>query len=152
MEQTATITREEVLVALERALASTQFVNSQPSQKFLRYLVEASLNNSGESLKEFAIADDVFGGGASTDANIRLEAGRVRSRLLEYYAGTGRNDRIVIEIPKSGYRANFIDKSSLVAAGPNPIEAPRKSWRFVFMGALAALVVAAVVTSALLLR
>lgn len=150
MEQTATITREEVLVALERALASTQFVNSQPSQKFLRYLVEASLNNSGESLKEFAIADNVFGGGASTDTNIRLEAGRLRSRLLEYYAGTGRNDRIVIEIPKSGYRANFIDKSS-VAAG-HPIEAPRKSWRFVFMGALAALVVAAVVTSALLLR
>lgn len=156
MEQTATISREEVCAALEKALASTQFVNSQRNQKFLRYVVEASLNNQDESLKEFAIAADVFGRDASTDssadATVRMETSRLRTRLQEYYAGTGRNDRIVIEIPSSGYRANFLEKSSLAVAGQSPAEAPQKSWRFVFMGALAALAGAALVTTALLMK
>lgn len=156
MGQRSAIARKEVLVALEKALASPQFANSQRSQRFLRYVVEASLNNVDESLKEFAIAVDVFERNASydpsVDATVRVEAGRLRSRLREYYAETGRNDPVIIEIPKGGYRATFVRNPSLAAERPNSVEPPRRSWRFVLIGALAALVVVAFVTATFLMK
>jgi hypothetical protein len=79
---------EDIRGALERVLASAPFVNSNRSQRFLRYVVESSLNNHGEILKEFAIAVDVFGRNdsydPSVDAAVRVEAGRLRSRLRDY--------------------------------------------------------------------
>jgi hypothetical protein len=36
---------------------------------------------------------------------VRVEAGRLRSRLLEYYSGEGQADPLLIEIPRGGYRA-----------------------------------------------
>ena len=42
---------------------------------------------------------------------MRVEAGRLRTRLRDYYADMGRNDPIVIDIPKGGYRANFAERS-----------------------------------------
>ena len=105
---------EKIRAELERVLASAPFANSQRSQRFLRYVVEASLNNVDESLKEFAIAVDVFGRNTSydpsIDAAVRVEAGRLRTRLREYYADGGNKDPIVIDVPKGGYRATFTAK------------------------------------------
>jgi TolB-like protein len=121
MEGTATITPEAVHGELERVLASAPFANSRRSQRFLRFVVEASLNNVEESLKEFAIAVDVFERNTSydpsIDATVRVEAGRMRARLREYYAEAGRNDPIIIEVPKGGYRANFI-RNPVMAEAP----------------------------------
>lgn len=41
------------------------------------------------------------------DPIVRVEAGRLRLRLLEYYAGPGQADSVVIEIPKGGYVPSF---------------------------------------------
>jgi hypothetical protein len=99
---------------LERILASAPFAASHRSQRFLRYVVENSLTDSVESLKEYAIAVEVFERDSSydpaIDATVRVEAGRLRSRLRDYYAGEGRNDRLGIEIPKGGYRAFFSER------------------------------------------
>ncbi len=109
----------DVQVELERVLASAPFAGSKRSQRFLRYVVESSLNNQDELLKEFAIAVDVFERDASydpsVDATVRVEAGRMRSRLRDYFADEGRNDPVVIVVPKGGYRATFIQRS--VGAG-----------------------------------
>jgi TolB-like protein len=59
--------------------------------------------------KEYAIAVDVFERGTeydpAVDATVRVEAGRLRSRLREYYAGEGRHDLLCIEVPKGSYVA-----------------------------------------------
>ena len=34
---------------------------------------------------------------------MRTEAARLRARLNEYYVGEGKNDALVIELPKGGY-------------------------------------------------
>src|SRR5579872_2791461 len=113
MQLTSTVTPEQVRAELQRVLASAPFANSQRSQRFLSYVVEATLKNVDESLKEFAIAVDVFERNVSydpsVDATVRVEAGRLRNRLREYYADAGRNDAIIIDIPKGAYRANFIE-------------------------------------------
>src|SRR5579871_3129527 len=113
MEQMAAISPELVRRQLERVIASAPFTNCHRSQRFLRFVVEASLNNVDESLKEFAIAVDVFGRNTSydpsVDATVRVEAGRLRARLREYYSDEGHNDPIIIEVPKGGYRACFTE-------------------------------------------
>ena len=120
MRSTQTPSAEEIQVALERVLASAPFANCHRSQRFLRYVVETSLSNRHEFLKEFSIAVDVFGRNVSydpsVDATVRVEAGRVRSRLREYYADEGRNDPVVIDIPKGGYRAIFTERSATAGA------------------------------------
>jgi TolB-like protein len=106
---------EVVRAQLERILSSTPFAGSHRSQRFLRYVVEHSLEDSHESLKEYAIAIEVFERDSSydpsIDATVRVEAGRLRSRLRDYYAGPGRNDALVIDMPKGGYRATFTERA-----------------------------------------
>jgi hypothetical protein len=106
------VTQPEALRAeLERILASPPFAGCHRSQRFLRYVVENSLDDAHESLKEYAIAIEVFERDSSydpsIDATVRVEAGRLRSRLRGYYADAGRNDALVIDVPKGGYRASF---------------------------------------------
>lgn len=159
MERRSTATPEKVRAELERVLASAPFSSAQRSQRFLRYVVEASLNNVEESLKEFAIAVEVFGRDVSydpsVDATVRVEAGRLRTRLREYYAEAGRTDPIIIEIPKGGYRANFIDKPLASHPPSEAASAPPQSpiWRrSVVLGGIAALLLAAIGVTALLMR
>jgi hypothetical protein len=116
MNATATISAKAIEAELERILQSSPFANAHRSQRFLRYVVECSLKHREEFLKEFAIAVDVFGRNVSYDpsinATVRVEAGRVRSRLREYYADEGRSDALVIAMPKGGYRATFTERGS----------------------------------------
>lgn len=158
MERTSKISLEEARTELERVMASSPFANSQRSQRFLRYVVEATLANVEESLKEFAIAVDVFERNTSydpsVDATVRVEAGRLRSRLREYYAEAGRNDSVIIEIPKGAYRVNFVANPNAVSEMPAPVtQGASRSWRKpALMGALATLLLIAAVTTSLLLK
>lgn len=101
-----------ILLELDRVLESRVFSSARRSRGFLRYVVEHSLAHPGDHLKEYSLALDIFERDPSYDpsvnATVRVEAGRLRSRLREYYAGEGRDDPIVIEIPKGGYSAAFV--------------------------------------------
>ena len=94
---------------LQRILNAKLFAASRRSQDFLRYVVEGSL--AGSFPKEYAIAVDVFERGVdydpSVDATVRVEAGRLRSRLREYYETEGKFDPVCISIPKGSYAAVF---------------------------------------------
>jgi TolB-like protein/Flp pilus assembly protein TadD len=94
---------------LNHVLASKVFHPAQRSQSVLRYIVERSL--LGAPPKEYEIAVDVFGRGAdydpAIDAMVRVEVGRLRHKLREYYDTAGAADPILIEIPKGGYTAIF---------------------------------------------
>ena len=85
------------------------FAGSHRSQRFLKYVVEKSFDPGSDALKEYTIAVDVFERDASydssIDATVRVEAGRLRSRLHEYYAEDGKDDPLIIDVPKGGYRA-----------------------------------------------
>lgn len=93
--------------ALERLVASETFGRSDRARKLLRYLVERDLAGEAERLKGFAIAVDVFGKDAefdsATDAVVRVQAGRLRELLAQYYAVEGTADPIRITIPRGSY-------------------------------------------------
>jgi TolB-like protein/Flp pilus assembly protein TadD len=104
-------TREEIRAQLARVLASRIFAGAQRSQRFLSYVVEKSFDSGSDALKEYTIAVEVFERDASydpsIDATVRVEAGRLRSRLHEYYAEDGKHDPLIIDVPKGGYHATF---------------------------------------------
>jgi hypothetical protein len=92
---------------LERILASETFGRSERARNLLRYLVEQEQDGHADRLKGFAIAVDVFGKDAdfdpSTDAVVRVQAGRLRELLAHYYATEGAAEPIRIGIPRGSY-------------------------------------------------
>jgi hypothetical protein len=83
---------------LERILSSDTFKRSERARELLSYLVGREQVGEAERLKGYAIAVDVFGRDSefdsSTDAVVRVQAGRLRELLAHYYAAEGRHDPI----------------------------------------------------------
>jgi len=124
-------TTPEIEAELDRVLSSKVFSAAQRSQAFLRYVVERSLTDSPAPLKEFSIAMDVFARGhdydPAIDATVRVEAGRLRSRLREYYDLEGVGDPISIDVPKGGYHPTFTFRDGKLGAAkevPPIVEEP----------------------------
>jgi adenylate cyclase len=101
---------EEVMRQVEQILRSPGFERSKRLGALLKYLVNETLEGRGERIKAFTIAQDIFGRDASfdrKDAIVRVEAGRLRRRLKQYYLEVGQDYSVRIEIPKGSYRPVF---------------------------------------------
>jgi TolB-like protein len=100
-------TADDVRRQLERLLASAVFANAGRMSRFLRFVVERTLAGDGTRLKEYVIGVEVFDRDADydprVDSIVRVEAARLRAKLAEYYAGEGRDDAVVLTLPKGGY-------------------------------------------------
>jgi hypothetical protein len=104
---------------LDRIISSRTFSGAHRSQLFLRYILHHAVTHPAEPLKEYSIALDVFDRDTSYDPavnnTVRVEAGRLRSRLLEYYAGEGHTDLLVFEVPKGSYRVLIHERQPVTA-------------------------------------
>lgn len=105
--QHATPAAPAVRETLERLLASETFGRSERARKLIRYLVEREQAGEADRLKGFSIAMDVFGKDGdfdpSTDAVVRVQAGRLRELLQQYFANEGIAEPVRIAIPRGGY-------------------------------------------------
>src|ERR1700760_3683718 len=92
---------------LEEVLKSPGFARNERLSGFLRFVIERHLEGRTQELKESVIGVEVFGRepGYDTKADpvVRTEARRLRTRLREYYNGSGAGDTIVIDLPKGRY-------------------------------------------------
>jgi Tol biopolymer transport system component len=141
---TAPIDVEAAHRQLERVLASAGFVRNERMSRFLRFLVERNLEGSANQLKESVIAVEVFGRkpdhDPARDSIVRTEAGRLRARLAEYYLAEGKDDQIVIELPKGGYNPMF---RWLGPVTPAALHEKRTGWRVGLWSAVLAVALAA---------
>jgi serine/threonine-protein kinase len=100
---------EAVRAQLGRILASPQFAHSERLSRFLRLVVESAYK--GDALKEYRVGVEVFDRGRDfdprTDPIVRVQAAKLRSKLLEYYSAGGASDPFVIAVPKGGYAAEI---------------------------------------------
>jgi hypothetical protein len=153
--------RQQCFQQIDRLIKSHSLSGSESLCKLLRYLAEHSLDHPGVALKEYQIATEVLGrsGGfdPQSDSTVRVQAGRLRMKLAEYYAHEGQEDPIVVELPKGSYSLTFhvrtpggqlpaglrLEKESSRGRGSN------RGWA-VAVGALSAVLVASLVTSAVL--
>lgn len=98
---------DRVRAQLTRILASHGFVSSRRLCRFLRFIVERTLENDAERLKEYVVAIEVFDRNddydPSIDSIVRVEARRLRTRLKAYYEGPGRDDAVLIALNPGSY-------------------------------------------------
>ena len=116
--------RSAVEAELARILQSPHFRTSRRSQQFLRYVVEHSLAEQVDRLKERAIGAALFDRppdyDTGEDAAVRVAANEVRKRLAQYQVETPGTE-VRIELPPGGYHAEF---HVLEAPEPAPAPAP----------------------------
>ncbi|HJU41788.1 MAG TPA: hypothetical protein VJ691_03200 [Vicinamibacterales bacterium] len=106
-----TIPEADIRAELERILASKGFATAGRLSRLLRYVVDKTVAGQADQLKEYAVGVEVFDRDASYDPRldsiVRVEAGRLRSRLDEYYNAEGAAAPIRISLPRGGYVAHF---------------------------------------------
>lgn len=116
------MTPDQVRGQLDRVLASETFAGSARLSRFLRYVVERTLAGEGDRLKEYAVGVDVFdrddGYDPRLDSLVRVEAGRLRTKLSEYYGAAGAADPVIIRMPRGSYAPVFDERESVPPAVP----------------------------------
>ncbi|HEY6943733.1 MAG TPA: hypothetical protein VI431_01235 [Candidatus Acidoferrum sp.] len=106
---------------IDKLLNSHALHGSESLCKLLRYLADHALEHPGASPKEYQIATEVFGRPSDfdphVDSTVRVQAGRLRSKLAEYYASEGAEDSILVDFPRGTYALTFHERSA--GAGRN---------------------------------
>ncbi|MGI9513742.1 MAG: hypothetical protein ACR2OL_12640 [Anderseniella sp.] len=122
--------REEVEAALRAVVTSKEISRSVRLQEFLTYVVEETLSGAASRIRARTIAEDVYGRTSGTDDEnesvVRVDAGRLRRRLVLYYLGSGGNDPIRIHIDSGGYAPRFErrETTSPAPADKHPFDRP----------------------------
>lgn len=92
---------------LQRVVSSPCFTGATRIRDLLTFLVQETLADRGDRLKEYVIGVEVFGRGTDfdprVDTNVRTEAWRLRSRLDRYYAEDGAANPARIRLPRRSF-------------------------------------------------
>jgi hypothetical protein len=111
LTHTFALGREQCFQQTEKLTNSHSLHSSESLCKLLRYLAEHSLDHPGVALKEYQIATEVLGRppgfDPQSDSTVRVQAGRLRVKLAEYYAHEGPDDPVLVELPKGSYALTF---------------------------------------------
>jgi hypothetical protein len=109
--KTLMLDRDQIHAQVEKLVSSHVLHGSESLCKLVRYLAKQSLDHPGVPVKEYQIATEVFGRPADfdpqSDSAIRVQAGRLRAKLSEYYVSEGAEDPVYVELPKGSYVLNF---------------------------------------------
>jgi hypothetical protein len=102
--------REQVWEQIERLEKSAVFHRSKRATEILHLVLKNDLDGKSVSEREIGIA--VFGLSSDWDPKIdpivRIAASRLRAKLQEYYGDAGREDPVLIEIPRGGYASRVV--------------------------------------------
>jgi tetratricopeptide (TPR) repeat protein len=114
---------------VRRIVASPEFAGAARLQRFLAFVVETSLDGREAEIKETLVAVEVYsrppGYSPQQDAIVRVEAGRLRARLRQYYEGSGRGEPIGISLPRGTYAPVFERRSPATSSeDPRPAGRP----------------------------
>ncbi len=105
----------QIRTQLDRILAGRAFDGAERAKSFLTFVITTALDGRSEEIKESVIAVEALGRSTNfdpkTDPIVRVEAGRLRTRLKTFYESQGLNDPIVIELPKGSYVPEFSERS-----------------------------------------
>lgn len=104
------ISPEETLLACKTVLESDKFLHAPRMRRLLHFLVESAISGNNRNTCEYAIGIEVFDRNAATystteDPAVRVQVGRLREKLKDYYA-TVPSD-IEISIPAGSYMPVF---------------------------------------------
>ena len=118
--------QEECLAQVDRLVNSPLLQRSENLCRLVQYLAGQTLNSPPHHPKEYEIATEALGRARDfdpkLDACVRVLAGRLRSRLAEYYKSTGVRDPIRIDVPKGSYMLSFERRTDIPERRSPPAE------------------------------
>ena len=98
---------DEILQQLHRILDSPDFNGTSQQRDFLTYVVSETLAGNSQNIKGYTIATQVFGRNEDFDQAIdpivSIQANKLRRAMERYYLLAGREDKVLIEIPRGTY-------------------------------------------------
>ena len=107
---------DEIRVQLAKILKSEGFCAAKRLSRFLIYVIEKHLNGKSDQLKEYDIGLAVFDKDQdfdpSSDRIVSRTAARLRDGLATYYETAGKDDPLLIELPKGRYITKFAFRSA----------------------------------------
>jgi hypothetical protein len=102
---------KDVLEQVERILHSQELRSSDVLRRLFRFLAEKSASGEADELKEYVVAIEGMGKPTSYDPRhdsaVRIQVGRLRQKLADFYRLEGRDDIVVISIPKGHFKLDF---------------------------------------------
>lgn len=105
-----------ILDQVDRIVHSEELRGSEILRRLLKFLAEKSVSGEADDLKEYIVAIDGLGKPASYDPRhnsaVRIQVGRLRQKLADYYRNEGLNDPVVIDIPKGHFKLTCENRSN----------------------------------------
>jgi hypothetical protein len=102
--------REQV----QRVLESQLFRVSELQRRLLKYLAEKSLSGEADQLKEYTLGVEALSKPESYDprhdSSVRLQASKLRQKILEYYLTEGQADPVHIDFPRGRFKLVFTSR------------------------------------------
>jgi serine/threonine-protein kinase len=133
---------EAIRATLKRLLASSQFSRSRRLGDFLKLVSQKALSGDATPVTESLIAQEVYGRDPEYDPTVdpivRVEAGRLRAKLRDYYEAEGRDDPVRLTLPPDSYVAVFEPGPAAGNPMPATIASRRTPLRFTLAAVLAA--------------
>lgn len=110
---------------LERVAESSQLRRAPRLREFLFYVGRRCLKEGCDQVHEQEIGIQVFGRPATYDTNldniVRVNATELRKRITAYFETEGRNEPVILEIPRGSYTPVFrVRPADIVTAKESP--------------------------------
>jgi hypothetical protein len=128
--QTDDLLIDERWQLVQRIVASHPFQKSARLRDLLQHITERTLHGHAHELAEQHIGESLFhkpsGYSPLEDSSVRVHARQLRLKLHEYFNEEGRNEPLVLEIPKGSYVPTFrrTANSDALSSEPHPAPAP----------------------------
>jgi len=136
-EQIQNLGVEKIEQQLQRILDSPEFHAAKQQRKFFQFVINETLDGRAQEIKGYTIATCVFGRSGDFDQNsdpiVSVQANRLRRALERYYLVAGKEDPILIDIPKGTYVPTFCEQVSVTSDttffdNKIPVESFMGSW------------------------
>ncbi len=110
---------------MENILQSASFKRSAILSRFLRFVVEKTLDGHANHIKEYTVGTMVLGKphgfNPQTDASVRIHAIRLRKLVEEYYGAFPKSSGIRIHLPKGSYCPVFTEPDLTAPISKEPL-------------------------------
>src|SRR3984957_14437228 len=119
---------------VQRIVCSPHFQKSTRLRELLQYIVEQTLHGNSHELTEQHIGNALFHKPSDysplEDSSVRVHVRQLRLKLHEYFNEDGRNEPIILEIPKGSYAPVFraAPKAEAIPATIEPRPIPGLAW------------------------
>jgi len=103
-----TSTQDRMLGQVERIVHSDTLRNAEALRRLLKFLAEKSASGEADELKEYTVGVDGLGRPVSYDprhdAAARIQVGRLRQKISDYYRTEGKDDAVIVDLPKGQFK------------------------------------------------